>query len=152
MQKSELLVIDDDPISILLSKFFLEKSLSDDSAIRITTFSCPIKGFEYVKDLVLSQRDRALSTRILLDLNMPGINGWEFLELLKKIDPTHKIKVIIHSSSNSKKDKDKALEINHIEYYLPKPMTHIKASKLMSSFPASVPLSDSSTFFNSYTK
>lgn len=131
MNTSEILLIDDDPVSILLSRFFLEKSIPNDGSVRITSFCCPFKGLEYVKDFCSSNRYCQEHSRILLDLNMPGMDGWKFMEHLNSIDIQKRIKVIIHSSSKNNLDREKAIKINHVDYYLPKPMTQDKASSLI---------------------
>lgn len=131
MSTSEILLIDDDPVSILLSRFFLEKSLPNDGSVRISSFCCPFEGLEYVKDFCSSDRYFQGYSKILLDLNMPGMDGWKFMEHLHEIDLQKRIKVIIHSSSQNALDKDKASQINHVEHYLPKPMTQDKATSLI---------------------
>jgi CheY-like chemotaxis protein len=47
---------------------------------------------------------------IFLDLNMPLVNGWEFLERVKKNDKMNQIPVIILTTSNDKTDKKKAID------------------------------------------
>jgi CheY-like chemotaxis protein len=57
---------------------------------------------------------------IILDLMMPGMDGWETLELLKS-DPISKdIPVIISSALNEDEDLAKARELGAIDY-IPKP-------------------------------
>lgn len=47
---------------------------------------------------------------IFLDLNMPLVNGWEFLERLKKNDKMSQIPVIIMTTSDDKIDKKRAVD------------------------------------------
>ena len=131
MNTSEILLIDDDPVSILLSRFFLEKNIPKDGSVRVTCFCCPFEGLEYVMDFCGSDRYFQDNSRILLDLNMPGMDGWKFMELLEGIDLQNRIKVIIHSSSRNILDREKAIKINKVDYYMTKPMTQDKASSLM---------------------
>jgi CheY-like chemotaxis protein len=48
---------------------------------------------------------------IVLDLNMPGMNGFRFLEEIRKTDLFQRIPVIIFTTSASSKDKETALSL-----------------------------------------
>ena len=73
---------------------------------------------------------------ILVDLNMPNKNGWEFLDDFAAL-PVNKrsnVKIFIASSFISPEFIEKAKDYNVIEDYLVKPLTeesllHITASK-----------------------
>lgn len=73
---------------------------------------------------------------ILVDLNMPNKNGWEFLDDFAAL-PVNKrsnVKIFIASSFISPEFIEKAKDYNLIEDYLVKPLTeesllHITASK-----------------------
>ena len=71
------LLIDDDPITIFLTQRLLaHEGLSDTSA----SFQSPTEALAFL----LGQIPAGLVPRvILLDLNMPLISGWDFLDLLK---------------------------------------------------------------------
>lgn len=62
---------------------------------------------------------------ILLDLNMPGMDGWGFLASYQKVLPEikKKIKVIILSSSASKMEKSRSMDFPFVTGYLTKPVT-----------------------------
>ncbi|MCC7030520.1 MAG: response regulator, partial [Chitinophagaceae bacterium] len=57
---------------------------------------------------------------IFLDLNMPGMNGKECLEVIKKDRILSSIPVIIYSTSSSKTDRDETLS-QGASYFLTKP-------------------------------
>ena len=59
---------------------------------------------------------------ILLDLNMPVMNGWEFLEELEKTEIASQAKVAIVTSSIDSADRKKAKEFEMVEYFLSKPL------------------------------
>lgn len=62
---------------------------------------------------------------ILLDINMPGMNGWEFLEKYKELDASQKGKVIIMmlTTSLNPDDEAKAHGIADIKSFMRKPLT-----------------------------
>lgn len=55
---------------------------------------------------------------IFLDLNMPIMNGWECLEILKNDKRYQDIPVIMISTSSHKKDMDKAASLGCIGYFV----------------------------------
>ncbi len=61
---------------------------------------------------------------ILLDLNMPKTNGWDFLELYKKMfPPSLRSRIIVLSSSANPDDKRRAEESADIAGFYNKPLT-----------------------------
>jgi CheY-like chemotaxis protein len=50
-------------------------------------------------------------TMIFLDLNMPGISGWECLERIRRDQRTGRIPVVIMTTSDNQADRKRALEL-----------------------------------------
>src|SRR5690606_8519378 len=73
-----------------------------------------------VKALESIQTAKVDPTLIILDLNLPGINGHTILQYLKSDLQKRKIPVIIFSSSTQKKDIELAYQ-NHANSYIRKP-------------------------------
>jgi CheY-like chemotaxis protein len=67
-------------------------------------------------------RSDALPDIILLDLNMPVMDGWEFLNSFQKITFSKKIQIYILSSSGNKQDMQKAQTFDSVKGYLVKPL------------------------------
>lgn len=59
---------------------------------------------------------------VLLDLNMPVMNGWEFLDGLERMEISSRTKVIIVTSSIDPADQKKAELYPTVHYYLAKPL------------------------------
>ncbi len=62
---------------------------------------------------------------ILLDINMPGMNGWEFLEAYEKLPQTQRghIVVMMLTTSLNPDDRRKADDITGVTGFLSKPLT-----------------------------
>lgn len=61
---------------------------------------------------------------IFLDINMPGMNGWEFLEEYDQLPETLKSKIIIVmlTTSSNPEDQMRAHNISSLSAYLSKPL------------------------------
>jgi CheY-like chemotaxis protein len=62
---------------------------------------------------------------ILLDINMPVMDGWEFLEACKEVNKDE-IPVFILSSSINPADKERAKSFKQVRGFLTKPFTSDK--------------------------
>lgn len=81
-----------------------------------------INGVEAIK--YLKTKDRVPPELIFLDINMPKMNGWEFLEEYKDLDVKQKAKVVIMilSTSTNPEYIKKANEIKEVTGYESKPL------------------------------
>lgn len=61
---------------------------------------------------------------IFLDINMPGLNGWEFMEEYNKLPDIgrQKTSIVMISSSINPKDKEMAENYSNINSYITKPL------------------------------
>lgn len=73
---------------------------------------------------------------ILLDINMPGMNGFEFIEKYKEIKEKQKGKniVVMLTSSINPEDKEKALKIEEISDFKSKPLSIAIAKELVNQY------------------
>lgn len=116
MKTDSLYVIDDDRIY-----HFLFKNLLKQNGIDInTTFFC--NGAEAIEYILQERNVDNLPDIILLDVNMPIMNGWQFLEEYSKLtsDLPKVSTIYMISSSNNEVDINRAKKFDAIvkDYYL----------------------------------
>ncbi|MBF0502365.1 MAG: response regulator [Candidatus Riflebacteria bacterium] len=106
--KQTILIVDDVPGNLEI----LSNILSPDYAIKAAKSG--------KKALEIAQENPALGL-ILLDVVMPGLNGFETCEILKSDPRTRSIPVIFVSAHNEAVDEERGLEVGGVDY-LSKPV------------------------------
>ncbi|WP_424494530.1 response regulator [Salinimicrobium sp. GXAS 041] len=115
---SKIYLIDDQPIGNFIAKKLLEIEGFEEN---VHDFTNPVEAFEIVK----TEKGTAL---IFLDLNMPQMNGWQFLDQMQLIGLDKK--VIILTSSTSELDRQKAREYPFVVDFVIKPLNRQKFTEL----------------------
>lgn len=119
--KLRFIVIDDDPLNNTICRLTIKKALGE---VDVVTFTDPHEGFEYVGTSFNGGNDHSPAV-LFLDINMPIMNGWEFLERYENLEYHVKehIRLFIVSSSVDSKDVERASINKNVIKYLPKPVT-----------------------------
>ncbi|TXC79009.1 response regulator [Luteibaculum oceani] len=73
---------------------------------------------------------------IFLDINMPGMNGWEFLEHYEQLPPEQKGEqiVVMLTTSLNPDDRQRAEQIESISYFENKPLLEQKIHSIVAQF------------------
>lgn len=114
MKNLKVLLIEDDMIEVLKLNRSISSLEINHEIIEANNGEDALK--------ILSDKDN-LPDIILLDLNMPKINGIEFLSILKKDELLKYIPTIILTTSNNKKDLLECYKIG-ISGYILKPLKY----------------------------
>ena len=133
MQKIKTVcVIDDDPIFVFGAKRLMKEAGFCNS---ILVYNNGQEGLEQLKILMNSPNLEEIPDIIFLDLNMPVMDGWEFLDRFTKINPPKSIVIYIVTSSISSYDKQRAEEYaSAIKQYVIKPITPTKLKEIIDSY------------------
>ncbi|WP_317897088.1 response regulator [Aurantibacillus circumpalustris] len=123
-----LTLVDDDDVFVFLTKKAIEQTKLVDL---IKVFENGLDALNFLKEN--KNNVDVLPEIILLDLSMPIMNGWQFLEEYTKLNPTigKKISIYICSSSISPDDVTRAKTISEVSDYIIKPITKDKLIDLI---------------------
>ena len=127
MPVKSLLLVDDDKVSLLITKKLIQNYAPPTEFAEILIRDQPSEGLMLVGEYLSKNQDFF----ILLDINMPLISGWDFLDRLKDIDPTERCQVILLTSSVSELDKERALSYSSVRDFFSKPMDEALVKRLL---------------------
>lgn len=129
-KKTSLLLIDDDEVDVMTVKRAFQKN-------NITNpLFIANNGLEALAMLRGTKMPKLLSGQrrlILLDLNMPKMNGIEFLRELRADPKLKSMPVIVLTTSNEEQDKVEAYNLN-VAGYIIKPVTFSKFVEAVATF------------------
>ena len=116
---TDVLLIEDDPITIMVC----------DRIIKMTSFAEKVKscengkiGIDYLSGL---GEEESTPKIIFLDINMPVMNGWDFLEEFEKIRSRFKLlpRIYLLSSTVDPEDYKKAQKFSLVQDFISKPLS-----------------------------
>jgi CheY-like chemotaxis protein len=119
----KIILVDDDPIANMISARILERNFS----CKVISFTNPLEALKQLT--VWSGQDIGdFPAVIFLDINMPLIDGWEFLAEYEKFPTTvlEKCPVIMLTSSIDYDDIRKSKDYKCVQDFISKPLTHDK--------------------------
>lgn len=128
-----VLVIDDDEPTNFLNQLIIEKS---GYARHVKAVQSGQDALDYLANSCAGSQENSVPDLIFLDINMPAMNGWEFLEKYKSLDPEKrgKVMVVMLTTSLFPEDKHRADEIPEVSCFENKPLTLEKLDKILDRF------------------
>mmetsp|Transcript_34394 Transcript_34394/g.31103 ORF Transcript_34394/g.31103 Transcript_34394/m.31103 type:complete len:139 (+) Transcript_34394:1538-1954(+) len=118
--KPPIIYVDDNPFNLMVTKDIVEKHCRDAEG-----FSSP---FEALERILERHGDKEPVKYVLTDIEMPGMDGYEFAWKLMKLmeeKKIEKLKIIGFSAHESKCEKQKCLKSGMYDY-LSKPLSNEK--------------------------
>lgn len=123
--KIKLLVIDDDDINIFIIKKIVEKTGYEVDMVAKTNGQLAI---DYLTTCIGNKEE--LPQLVLIDINMPVLNGWEFLEAYEKLNIVNKVEMYMLSSSVYENDIEKAKTYQTVKGFISKPLSIERLTEL----------------------
>jgi CheY-like chemotaxis protein len=120
-----ILFIDDDPITLMLCKMVIKKASFSNEIATAKNGEEALLYFNTLKQLDSNNEFKKQPQLIFLDLNMPVMGGWEFLDSFSTSDYVdyNKTKVIILSSTIDPEDLEKSKKYPMVIDFLSKPIS-----------------------------
>jgi CheY-like chemotaxis protein len=117
---SKIFIIDDDPIHQRIAQIMIAKHELFDEYNSYTEAELAL---EFLKENITNTA--ALPDVILLDLNMPVVDGWDFLEAFEKFQTglNKDIRIFIVTSSVDEKDKLRSQTFPFVKGFISKPLS-----------------------------
>jgi len=135
MKMHSVLIVDDNEIDLMVHRRALLRSGRFDSVETAQSGKEALRLMQDRKAGRLQNPEQFPVLLMLLDINMPVMNGFDFLDRLVQLGLTDDPRfVVMLTSSSAESDKQKALDNNRVADYLVKPFStadaHAIADKL----------------------
>jgi len=121
-----IIIVDDDPVSNMINSRLLKMYLGE---VEVLNFVKAREALAYFQN-----PDKPKPDILLLDINMPIMDGWDFLSEYNKIADqswTKQLKIFMLSSSIDRQDIEKARRYEQVSGFLPKPIDQEKAETIL---------------------
>ncbi|PRX54802.1 response regulator receiver domain-containing protein [Flagellimonas meridianipacifica] len=123
-----MLLVDDDETTNFLNRFFL-KQLDDDLPVNIVS-----NGKEAIEFLEHESNTEEMPCLLILDTNMPIMNGWEFLDTYtQQFNPEFKknIVVVMLTALDTQETTEMAMAHPSVSDTAQKPLSDLKFKELI---------------------
>ena len=127
--EQHVVIIDDDPVSNMLTEMSIKSVHSKDY---IRSYVNPVDGIDHIAKLINDNPGEQVIA--FVDINMPGLSGWEVIERLAPMitdGQANGLRIYMLSSSINTNDKLKAYNIPIVSGYFEKPLSSKDFSDLI---------------------
>jgi CheY-like chemotaxis protein len=126
---NSILLVEDDEATNFMNQMVIKKL---DCANHVQVAWNGADALDYIKQCDSSTR--IYPELILLDINMPGLNGWEFIDEYCKLKETADIVVVMLSTSQNPDDRKRADNNPAIAGFRSKPLTPALMEDILSQY------------------
>jgi CheY-like chemotaxis protein len=119
-----VMLIDDNEIDNLINQKMIEAAAITEN---IYTHTGAKSAIEFLKNMErLEVADKVLPDVIFLDIDMPLMDGFQFLDEFEKLNAAtkKKCKIVMLTSSINPQDFNRSKKYLNVKLYLNKPLTH----------------------------
>ena len=120
---NSILLIDDDSISSMVTEMML---MHIQAAEKITIVNNGKEAVDYLNESLNN-----IPELILLDINMPLMNGFDFLDHWERRGFTGSSKICVFTTSSLPSDKERARYYSDVIAFVEKPLSEVQAKKLL---------------------
>ncbi|MBX9852929.1 MAG: response regulator [Cytophagaceae bacterium] len=123
-----ILLIEDDQVTN-----YINKKLINRINLLYQVDNCPngFEGLNYMKNCLAS--NAPVPQLILLDINMPVMDGFEFLEEFQKLNLSEKVIIVMLTTSSHIRDMDKLFQSGN-SHLIAKPLTEEKFISILDKY------------------
>ncbi len=124
----KVLLVDDDNINNFI---VINKLNSLNLVDKIVSVENGQEAIDYLHTCIIDEG--GIPELIFLDINMPILDGWDFLDAFEKIEKIHQHKTTIYmvSSSVYNEDIEKSKKYSSVKMFISKPLTKDTLSELI---------------------
>lgn len=115
-----VLLVDDDSATNFINEIVIQETGLVRQVVKAST---GVQALEFLKIKINSKHPQP--EIILLDINMPAMDGWEFMEAYRVLEEEQKAKIIVVmlTTSLNPDDEERARNIKEINDFRNKPLT-----------------------------
>jgi response regulator RpfG family c-di-GMP phosphodiesterase len=116
---TDFIIVDDDMVNNLICRKNIKKVFPE---ANISEFTEPETALVYIRSVF--SKANAAETILFLDINMPTMSGWDFLQAFERFDVIirERLRIYMLSSSVAEKDLDAAAKNKNVSGYIEKPL------------------------------
>lgn len=124
-----VLLVDDSDSTNYVNEKIVKRA---DITSKVVAKESGMDALEYLK----TAGDNEYPELIFLDINMPGMNGWEFLEAYEKLDKRNNglLVVVMLTTSLNPDDRTKAVRLGYVGDFINKPLNTDKVLEIYETF------------------
>lgn len=126
-----IMLIDDNPDDNFVHKRIIQKN---DAAANVVVKESGPAALDFLKEDATEEGQRP--ELIFLDINMPNMNGWEFLDEYSMLDKglQSKAVIIMLTTSDNPDDRERAKKLNISADFKTKPLTKEILDEVLSKY------------------